>query len=169
MYLLRKSQIGLFDHHVGYDRVNQSGTVSHVQAKGPQPMNAAMVHVSDHKDPHVRRYAVKLKHAKNLYELHKLRSERFRHIPVWNKLTEHTQHRVQEAEQHIYDKLKAFEKEGPDHDRIDESGWNQQRMFKSSRVRHVAYILRKSMGRYRNKKRTTNNDKKVCSNLTNRK
>lgn len=39
--ILRKSQIGLFDHHIAYVRKNKSGTISQIKAKGVQPVEQA--------------------------------------------------------------------------------------------------------------------------------
>lgn len=130
----------LFKSHVAaYDRVSKTGALSHIR---------------EHEDHRVRSYARKILGSKDSYDLHQIRKERFGHLPHWNKLDEHTRHAIVDAEEEKAKSHKEFEewvethgsKKGKKKDsvKVDRSGWEQQLMFKSRRVQHVAYILRKS-------------------------
>jgi len=133
MYLLRKA------HVRAYDRVSKTG---------------ALQHIREHEDGRVRRYALKLAGSKDSHDLHQIRRDRFGHLPHWNSLDEHTRHAVLDAEDEKARQHKEFEdwkdkvhgKKKPDAVKVDRSGWEQQLMFKSRRVQHVAHILRKSKG-----------------------
>lgn len=132
MYLLRKA------HVRDYDRVSKTGALEHIRA---------------HEDSRVRSYARKILGSKDSYDLHQLRRDRFGHLPHWNSLDDHTRQAVLDAEDHKAKQHKEFEEwkekaygKKKDAEKVDRSGWEQQMMFKSRRVQHVAHILRKSKG-----------------------
>lgn len=126
-------------HVSAYDRVSKTGALSHIR---------------EHEDSRVRSYARKILGSKNSYDLYTIKRDRFGHLPHWNKLDEHTRQAVLDAEEEKTKGHRDFEewvekhgsKKGTkkDSEKVDRSGWEQQMMFKSHRVRHVAYILRKS-------------------------
>lgn len=133
MILLRR----IVKAHVrDYDRVTKTGAIEHIRA---------------HEDSRVRSYARKILGSKDSYDLHTIRRDRFGHLPHWSKLDEHTRQAVLDAEEEKAHQHKTFEEwkekvhgKKKDAEKVDRSGWEQQMMFKSRRVRHVAYILRKS-------------------------
>jgi hypothetical protein len=135
---IKKSGLYLLKAHVSaYDRVSKTGALSYIR---------------EHEDSRVRSYARKILGSKDSYDLHTIRKERFGHLPHWNKLDDHTRQAVLDAEEEKAKGHKEFEewkenKDGKpkkDAEKLDRSGWEQQLMFKSRRVQHVAYILRKS-------------------------
>ena len=137
---IKKSGLYLIKAHVrDYDRVSKTGAIEHIRA---------------HEDHRVRSYARKILGSANSYDLHKIRRDRFGHLPHWNKLDDHTRQTILDAEEEKAKGHKEFEewvethgsKKGKkkDAEKVDRSGWEQQLMFKSRRVQHVAHILRKS-------------------------
>lgn len=133
MYLLHKA------HVRDYDRVSKTGALEHIRA---------------HEDSRVRSYARKILGSKDSYDLYQIRRDRFGYLPHWNKLDEKTRHAISDAEEEKAKGHKEFEdwrdkankKDKPDAVKLDgdKSGLKQMLMFKSRRVQHVAYILRKS-------------------------
>jgi hypothetical protein len=127
-------------HVAAYDRVTKTGAIAHIEA---------------HEDSRVRRYAIKLQRTKNSAELHKLRTERFAHLPHWGNLDEHTKQAVLDAEDEQHADHKHFEEwvakrkdpkktDAPSSDKIDRSGWEQNRLFKAWRRTSGLFLLRKS-------------------------
>lgn len=119
-----------------YDRVTKTGALEHIRA---------------HEDSRVRSYGRKIAGSRDSYDLHQLRRDRFGHLPHWSKLDEHTRQAILDAEEEKAKGHKSFEEwkekahgKKKDAEKVDRSGWEQQLMFKSRRVQHVAYILRKS-------------------------
>lgn len=135
---------GLAKSHVAaYDRTTKSGALAHIDA---------------HEDSRVKRYAIKLARTENSHQLHKLRQERFAHLPHWGTLDDHTKQRILDAEDEVHGAHTQWEKWKEEHgsgkgkgkadpmlDRLpgDHSGLQQTRLFKGKRV--GAYLLRKSL------------------------
>lgn len=124
-------------HVAAYDRVTKTGALAHIAA---------------HEDSRVKRYEIKLGRTNSSAEVHKLRMERFAHLPHWGSLDEHTKQAVLDAEDEKHAEHKHFEafvekrknpnkSDAPGSDKIDRSGWEQSRLFKA---RSGLYLLRKS-------------------------
>jgi hypothetical protein len=121
---------------------------AHVVAYNRTTHSGALVQVLAHEDSRVSGYGARLAKVKNQSDLHKLRTERFGHLPHWGGLDEQTRQHVMNAEDHIHDRMKAEEfhkklktaiAEHSAMDTIDRSGWGQTRLFKA--------LLQKSMGK----------------------
>jgi hypothetical protein len=95
----------------------------------------------------VKRYAIKLARTENSLQLHKLRQERFAHLPHWGTLDDHTKQRVLDAEEEVHGAHLHWEKRKEEHqpattkkdpmlDHLpgDHSRLKQVRMFKGKRI-----------------------------------
>ena len=122
---------------------------AHIAAYNRTTHSGALVQVLAHEDSRVSGYGAKLSDVKNHRDLHKLRTERFGHLPHWGKLDDRTKGHILNAEDHIGRQVKAQEtpekpEPAPHHvpvDTIDRSGWGQARLFKA---RAGIWMLRKS-------------------------
>lgn len=141
---LRKSLAGAYTlrkaHVAAYDRITKTGAMSHIAA---------------HKDSRVRRYEIKIGRTNNSAELHKLRMERFAHLPHWGSLDDHTKQAILDAEDEKHADHKLFERlverrknphktDTPGTDKIDRSGWGQSRLFKARRTLAGLFLICKS-------------------------
>ncbi|NMC74569.1 MAG: hypothetical protein GYA56_09480, partial [Geobacteraceae bacterium] len=112
----------------GYNRMSPSGTLEFV---------------ANHYSSRVRHYSRLLGKAKTTADLHKIRKDRFGHLPNWGELPSSTKQMILNAEDEVHQYLTKQEEKAkadtPAEDRIDQSTWRQPRMFKSG-----LYLLRKS-------------------------
>ena len=125
--------------------VNAHGTA--VNRKEHEDSRAsALESLRSHQDHRVRSYARKILGSDSSYELHKIRRDRFEHLPHWNSLDEHTRQTILDAEEEKAKGHKRFEDwkekvhgKKKEAEKVDRSGWEQQLMFKSG-----LWLLRKS-------------------------
>lgn len=126
---------------------------SHVAAYDRTTTSGALAHIDAHEDSRVRRYAIKLARTENSHQLHKLRQERFGHLPHWGALDDHTKQRILDAEDEVHgahahwekwkeENMPAKENKEPmaDHLPGDRSGLMQARLFKARR--RTMYLIK---------------------------
>lgn len=138
---MSKAMKAAFDH-----TFREELAKAHVRDYNRISANGSLQHIMAHEDSRVQAYARKIATSKTPGELHKVRTERFGHLPHWGSLPEQTKEHILRAEDHHRKALEGFDKKKPAEkksgDKVDQSDWRQERMFKA--IQAGLFLIRKS-------------------------